>query len=207
MCDYVDCQQRKYRNTIRIKHKCVSFLVQKATRVHSKCFGVCLLHYVWSALLCIWMNSCGFWFKLFVAWSELDLGPWVWTHPVISQTHKCARGHTQSEVTQLRWESERQCSCKRFGLTVWETNFRWAVIYFPVSKAEWWLVRVLGQLPRWRPTDPDHFRGGCSCGSHFSARIGSYQLYSSWFGRLRATSVDQAKHYPHPFLGWCIQSC
>lgn len=34
MSNCADCEQKKYRNNLRIMHKCIVLLVQKATRLH-----------------------------------------------------------------------------------------------------------------------------------------------------------------------------
>lgn len=47
--------------------------------------GVSSSYYLWSALLCIWLNVCGFPFMLFMALSELNPGSWGWT--IITRTH------------------------------------------------------------------------------------------------------------------------
>lgn len=70
---------------------------------------------------------------------------------------------------------------------------------------------MLSWPPRQELADPDHFKRRFS--SHFSVRVRSYQgvekhqRCGTWFGQLRATPVDEAKYYPHPFLGYYILSC
>lgn len=95
---------------------------------HSKCLGVSSSYYLWSALLCIWLNVCGFPFMLFMLffeWAQL----WVMgLDNTNMNTHKYAQTHThtdktQSEVTQVRWEEKKSIPVKRFELIDWENKF------------------------------------------------------------------------------------
>lgn len=93
-------------------------------------WGVSSPQYLWSALLCIWLNSCGFRFMLFMAWSVLDFGPWVWTPPTAAQTHinmhktHTRAENTQSELTQVRWEVKKSIPVKGLNLLTGKTHFR-----------------------------------------------------------------------------------
>lgn len=90
--------------------------------------------YLWSLLLCIWLNSCGFWFMLFVAWSELDLWPWVWTHLIITQTHINMHIPTHTYRKYTIWGpvgSEKEHSCKGFELIDWGNKFQMGGYLFP----------------------------------------------------------------------------
>lgn len=74
-----------------------------------------------------------------MAWSELDLGPSVWTQPVITQTQKYAATRTQIIHSQRLLRStgklKRSVPVKGLNLLTGKTNFQKGDYLFPSFRA------------------------------------------------------------------------